>query len=190
MKNPFSSNRNRKAFSLVEMLSVIGVIGIISAIAIPSISRIRESADDAVARRNAQNLASVFVSAQAAGVDLLAENDLASTVANIVSGGVASDGVFDGSFFGLPGLSGAEQISAMDYLMLSGSSLLYQSEVATDTITRDGTTLSGGSDAWGDVTPFGDAITNNPSEKPTFEVKDFDTLSEDSAVYNPRSQRD
>ena len=49
-----------KGFSLVEMLVVIAVIGIIAAIAIPSIGSINASAQTATAKRNAQNIASVY----------------------------------------------------------------------------------------------------------------------------------
>ena len=58
-----------KGFSLVEMLVVIAVIGIIAAIAVPQIGRINESAKDATNRRNAQSIASIYASAQAAGHD-------------------------------------------------------------------------------------------------------------------------
>ncbi len=126
MKIQDDSFQSGKAFSLVEMLSVIAVIGIISPIAIPGISNIRESAERASAQRNAQNLASVFVSAQAAGLDLLVDSDLSGTISNIVQGGFASEGVFNGSFFGLPGLNNEEQADALAYLRLEGDTLKYQ----------------------------------------------------------------
>ncbi len=131
----------------MEMLSVIGVIGVISAIAIPNISRIRESAETATAQRNAQNLASVFISARAAGVDLLAEGNLEKTVSNIVAGDVAAEGVFEGSYFGIPGLSEDEQTAALGFLALQGQELFYQSS-ASSTAAREGGSdeKNGGSD--------------------------------------------
>ena len=61
-------------FSIVEMLIVIAVIGIISAIAIPGISDISKRAKDANIRRNAQNLNSIYASAQSAGYDFAYED--------------------------------------------------------------------------------------------------------------------
>jgi type IV pilus assembly protein PilA len=57
----------RQAFSLVELLVVIAVIAIIAAIAIPNIANITGAAEDSALRRNAQNIASVYASAVAAG---------------------------------------------------------------------------------------------------------------------------
>ncbi len=90
------------------MLVVIAVIGIIAAIAVPSIGRINDSAKDATYRRNAQNLASVFSSAQAAGVDFAAgATTEADVITATVGGGTVSDALspFNGTFFGLPGLN-------------------------------------------------------------------------------------
>lgn len=125
MRKEYNQKSKATAFSLVEMLSVIAVIGIISAIAVPGISRIRESAENASAQRNAQNLASVYVSARAAGLEFLAPNDVGATVANIVTGGTTSDGVLSGSYFGVPGLSTSEQTAAIAFLQLNGEDLLY-----------------------------------------------------------------
>jgi len=100
--------RNHKGFSLIEMLVVIAVIGIIAAIAVPSIGRINDSAKEATARRNAQNLASVFSSAQAAGVDFAPGGAVeADVIENTVAGGSVNDALspFNGTFFGLPGLN-------------------------------------------------------------------------------------
>ncbi len=107
------------AFSLVEMLSVIAVIGIISAIAIPQISRINGSAREATAKRNAQNIASVFASAQAAGLNFR-ESTLSETVSRVSDGGLVPSGTFEGAYFGLA-LSNAEQTRALPYLALEGS---------------------------------------------------------------------
>jgi type II secretory pathway pseudopilin PulG len=49
------------------MLVVIAIIGIIAAIAIPNIGSINDAANDSAAQRNAQNAASVWNAAIAAG---------------------------------------------------------------------------------------------------------------------------
>ncbi len=123
MEIPNSYSKS-KGFSLVEMLSVIAVIGIISAIAIPSISSINNSARDASARRNAQNITSIVASAQAAGLDFVVEGDLSATVAAVTTGDTVSGGVFDGTFFGLP-LSEEARNEALPFLDLQGGNLAY-----------------------------------------------------------------
>ncbi len=127
MKTPKPHIRTR-AFSLVEMLSVVAVIGIVSAIAVPNIGRINESARIAAAKRNAQSIASVCASAQAAGLDFVTD-DLTQSIANVVQGGTASEGVFAGAFFGVPALSEAERFAATRYLLLDGDNLVYQANI-------------------------------------------------------------
>ena len=121
-------------FSLVEMLVVIAVIGIIAAIAVPNIGRINDSAKDATYRRNAQNIASVFASAQAAGVDFSASSTAEADIIDaIIAGATVSDAdsPFNGTYFGVPGLDATDAVSetagAAMYLQWDSSSrqLLY-----------------------------------------------------------------
>jgi type IV pilus assembly protein PilA len=65
-QNSFKLSAQR-GFSLVELLVVIAVIAIIAAIAIPNIAGITGAANTAKAQRNAQNLASTYNAAIAAG---------------------------------------------------------------------------------------------------------------------------
>ncbi len=118
----------KAGFSLVEMLVVIAVIGIIAAIAVPNIGRINDSAKEATNRRNAQNLASVYASANAAG-HTFAGADEEAIVAAIVGGytiSVDDQGPFAGTFFGVPGLSDNDQKAALDYLKIEGGQLIYK----------------------------------------------------------------
>ena len=121
-------NKNVKrngAFSLIEMLVVIAVIGIIAAIAVPNISQINEAAGDSKDLRNAQNLASVCAAAQAAGLDFVGA-DVAATVTAIVAGGTVSDpGPFNGTYFGVPNLTAADQTAAAAYLSIANGMLVY-----------------------------------------------------------------
>lgn len=124
----------KAGFSLVEMLVVIAVIGIIAAIAVPNIGRINDSAKDATYRRNAQNIASVFASAQAAGVDFSGASTVEKDIIEAIITGATvndADSPFNGTYFGVPGLDATDAVSetagAAKYLTWDASSkqLLY-----------------------------------------------------------------
>ena len=113
-------------YSLTEVLTVVAVIGILTAVAVPTVSNVHDSSEEAKDKRNAQNIASICSSAAAAGLDLMdAEGNLATTISNVATGGYVSGGIYNGSFFGLPGLSEAEQTAAMSYLSLVDGRLEY-----------------------------------------------------------------
>lgn len=124
-----SLKARKGGFSLVEMLVVIAVIGILAAIAVPNIGRINDAANESKDRRNAQNLASVAGAAQAAGLDFVGA-DVAASVAATVTGGTVTDtsSPFEGTFFGVPNLSGPEQTKAAAYLSLANGMLLYRED--------------------------------------------------------------
>lgn len=132
MKLQHTPKNVAKAFSLVEMLVVIAVIGIIAAIAVPNIGRINESAKDATARRNAQNVASVFASANAAGLTFGSGSTSVSDIVDeiIVGKKVTEKGPFDGTFFGVPGLNSDDKTAAMAYLTWDADSeqLIYKGD--------------------------------------------------------------
>lgn len=88
MKNvKLNLKKSAKAgFSLVEMLVVIAIIGIIAAIAIPNIGSINDAAANAAIQRNAQNAASVWNSAIAAGYQADGITDKAGAVGALETG--------------------------------------------------------------------------------------------------------
>jgi prepilin-type N-terminal cleavage/methylation domain-containing protein len=86
MKKPTSLKKG--GFSLVELLVVIAVIAIIAAIAIPNIANITGSAEQSAAQRSAQNLASVYSAAVAAGATQAQLGNTIEDVINSLSTGV------------------------------------------------------------------------------------------------------
>ena len=113
--------KNVKAgFSLVEMLVVIAVIGIIAAIAVPTIGSITKQANENKAKRNAQNLASVYSSALAAGSSVSGA-DAATIVSALVTGVTGADS-FSDTYFQVPNMSADEQTNATAYLAIDANS--------------------------------------------------------------------
>jgi prepilin-type N-terminal cleavage/methylation domain-containing protein len=115
----------KAGFSLVEMLVVIAIIGIIAAIAIPNIGSINAAANEAAIQRNAQNAASVWNSAVAAGALTSATPPDTSTVASILSAletGVAGTGPFATNTFATGTLE--DKLSIEDKLELAGDKTL------------------------------------------------------------------
>lgn len=140
MKSLKSSNQYA-GFSLTEMLSVIGIIGVLSAIAIPTLTDTSDASREAAAKRNAQNIASVYEAAHNAGLFFQQSgDDLERVISNTVNGGLADDGAFEGTYFGLSGLSAEEQNAASQYLAMNGEQLRYFPEGAP---TNTGGGLSG-----------------------------------------------
>jgi len=108
------------------MLVVIAVVGIMAAIAVAIFGGPTDIAAKAARdRSNAKNLVSVYQSAQTSGVEFYAEDDLETTVDNIVTGATATSGVFSGTFFGVPRLDDEAKSDAMQYLTLENEMLIY-----------------------------------------------------------------
>lgn len=118
---PSSRNQRVSAFSLVEMLLVIAVIGVISAIAIPTVSRINESADDAKARVNARNVQSLSEALAAFGVAHVIPDSMGGAEATtrlLREGVVLTEGPMAGTSFVLPGVSDEEVEKIGKYLQV------------------------------------------------------------------------
>ena len=109
----------------MELLVTISVLGSIVSIAVLAVGSLNENSSRTRDRRNAQEIVAIYTAARAAGLNFIADGDVEQTVRNIVAGGVATDGAFAGSHFGLPGLDVREQESAKAHLQISGGELLY-----------------------------------------------------------------
>ena len=122
-------NKKAAGFSLVEMLVVIAVIGIIAAIAVPMIGNITGKAETNTHRRNAQNIASVYSAAVAAGFSGSADEDAAVTAVTSAPG-IQGDGEFAGTYFYVPNVSNTTE--AKKYLSWDGTaSVLVYSKTAS-----------------------------------------------------------
>lgn len=109
-------------FSLVEMLVVIAVIGVITAIAVPAISSITSEAESAKVLRNAQNIASVYNAAVAAGASLNTTDP--GTAITSLQGGVTGSGSFSNATF-LVDITDEEATKAAATLALANGIMTY-----------------------------------------------------------------
>jgi prepilin-type N-terminal cleavage/methylation domain-containing protein len=112
-------------FSLVEILIVIAVLGVMAGIAMNSLANHREAIEQTRNRRNAQEMASLCIAAQSAGISFAVPGDPVQTARNAVIGATATRGTFAGKTFRLPGLQEAEILAAAYYLDVQGTEVMY-----------------------------------------------------------------
>ena len=121
-----STRRTRRAFSLVEMLTVIAIMGILASISIGAFGGARQGAVDQKDKRNAQEIASTAAIASAAGAQFLVPGDERATINNLRTGCTPSQGAFKGRLFKLSNLAEPEINGAMRFLALNDSELQYR----------------------------------------------------------------
>ena len=100
-----SQKRSKRGFSLVELLVVIAVLGIISAIAVVSLNGVNENSKVAAAKRQAQQIASVFGAGSATGAAGFKTATSVATAMNAVGVGSTGAGVMKNTSFQLPGIT-------------------------------------------------------------------------------------
>lgn len=105
---PNNLSARKQGMSLVEMLVTIVVLGVIAAIAIPSVSRIRESAKEAAAMKNAKTIAQMSGALAALGVAHVIPDSMggAEATARLLREGVTvPEGVMAGEVWTIPGMT-------------------------------------------------------------------------------------
>lgn len=129
MKTPThlsTHRRYRAGFSLFEALMFVAIIGVISGIVVPMLTQ-----DDAIYaardRRNAQELCSTCMMAQAAQLDFVQDDSVMDTIRAIVRGGMSARGAMRGRVFVVPGLSEEDMKGAAKYLRVQDGQLMYSS---------------------------------------------------------------
>ena len=119
----------RSGLSLVEMLTTIAVLGVLTSIVVPQLSALSGGQTNEVRhRRNAQEIASVCVTADAAGLDLVDPASLEKTIRKVIAGGKPNGGPFHGKVFAVRGLVEEDVIGVQKYLSLSNGQLNYHSK--------------------------------------------------------------
>ena len=112
----------------------IAVLGVILGIVVPMLSQ-NDAIYAARDRRNAQELCSTCVMAQAAELDFVQEDSVLDTVHAIVRGGVSVRGAMKGRVFVVPGLSEEDIQGAAKYLRIQNGTLVY---TTTESVAQPG----------------------------------------------------
>lgn len=132
MKNSSLSHapHSRQGFSLFEMLMAISLLGVLVAITVPSLFQ-TDSVYGVRNRRNAQELAGVCNSANAAGLNFVQNENVMETIRGLTRGGMPSRGAMKGRLFVVPGLSEEDLQGATKYLSIQDGQLRYSNSERT-----------------------------------------------------------
>lgn len=102
----------------------VAILGIMLSIIVPMLGQ-HDSIYAARDRRNAQELTSTCMMAQAAGLDFVQGDSVTDTVRALVSGGMSAQGSLKGRTFAVPGLSEEDIQGASKYLTIQHGELRY-----------------------------------------------------------------
>lgn len=117
-------------FSLMELIVAIAVIGVLTAVAIPAVGSINGTANQVKAKKQAQEIASIFNAGRVAGV-FQAATDVASAMNAVGVGETGGGGGLGTSTFAVPGVSSLMNATApaaerpSHYLAWENGGLIY-----------------------------------------------------------------
>lgn len=132
MHYQINPHRKRRGFSLAELLIVIAIMGVIAAMAITAMTGVNRSSREAAAKRQAQQIASVFGAGEATAAPGFKAATSVATAMDAVGAGSYGGGSNNDLYFQLPGISSTmdnhrpvnEQ--AIHYLSWTGESLIFE----------------------------------------------------------------
>ena len=113
---------------------VVAIIGVFLGIAVPMMNQ-SDSVYAARDRRNAQELCSTCMMAQAAQLNFVQDDSVIDTLRAIVNGGMSVRGAMRGRVFVVPGLSEEDIQGAAKYIRIKDGQLLY---ISSDTVETPG----------------------------------------------------
>jgi prepilin-type N-terminal cleavage/methylation domain-containing protein len=121
---PHKATRYTAGFSLIELLVIMMILGVLAGIALSSLSSSRQAARESVARKNAQQFASIALSAQIAGADPVAAT-VDATLTALDTGVTPTSGAFANRSFRIGGLADDDISRAAYYLEIANGQLAY-----------------------------------------------------------------
>jgi competence protein ComGC len=119
-----TSSIRKDGFSLFEVLMFVAIIGIMVAMVVPMLGN-NDAFYAARDRRNAQELVSTSVVAQAAGLNFVEGNSVLDILRAVSRGRTVSKGPMKGHNYSVPGLSEEDLKGASKYVTLGDGSLQY-----------------------------------------------------------------
>ena len=116
----------RSGFSLFELLTTIAIIGVLGSLAITAFGGQRGAFENTRDRRNAQEVAQVCMTANAAGLNFLVAGNIENTIRKAVLGGSPSEGSFSGKLFKAGAMTDEDILGAARFLEIKNGELSYR----------------------------------------------------------------
>lgn len=118
------SAARQRGFSLFEVMMFVAILGVMTSLAVPMLVQ-SDSVYAARDRRNAQELSSTSMMAQAAGLNFVQGDDVVEILRALARGDMPSQGPMRGRLFMVPGLSEEDLARAAKFLTIRDGQLMY-----------------------------------------------------------------
>jgi prepilin-type N-terminal cleavage/methylation domain-containing protein len=116
----------RSGFSLFELLTTVAILGVLGSLAITAFAGQRGAFEITRDRRNAQEIAQVCMTANAAGLNFLVAGSVENTIRKAVLGGTPSKGSFKGKLFKAGAMTDEDIVGASRFLEIKNGELAYR----------------------------------------------------------------